>query len=109
MKATEGQTADKASTDLGEATFANSCLGCHAISGSGAGGTPGPNLTTFGDRNRVAGFLEHNEESLKAWIKNPEEFKPGNLMMNSDGTALFTVIYLMKKLKLLQLTSWAYQ
>ena len=29
----------------------------------------GPNLTTFGDRNRVAGFLEHNEESLKAWIK----------------------------------------
>ncbi|AUS85595.1 cytochrome c oxidase subunit II [Lysinibacillus capsici] len=87
MKATEGQTADKASTDLGEATFANSCLGCHAISGSGAGGTPGPNLTTFGDRNRVAGFLEHNEESLKAWIKNPEEFKPGNLMMNAEGTA----------------------
>lgn len=62
-------------------------MGCHAISGSGAGGTPGPNLTTFGDRNRVAGFLEHNEENLQAWIKNPEEFKPGNLMMNAEGTA----------------------
>ncbi len=87
MKATEGQTADKASTDLGEATFANSCLACHAVSGVGGTGGLGPNLTTFGDRNRVAGFLEHNEENLQAWIKNPGEYKPGNLMMNPDGTA----------------------
>lgn len=87
MKATEGQTASKDSTDLGEATFANSCLACHAVSGVGGAGGVGPNLTTFGDRNRVAGFLEHNEENLKAWIKNPGELKPGNLMMNPDGTA----------------------
>ncbi|WP_249713011.1 cytochrome c family protein, partial [Bacillus cereus] len=64
-----------------------SCLGCPWGTGSGAGGRPGPNLTTFGDRNRVAGFLEHTEENLKARIKNPEEFKPGNLMMNAEGTA----------------------
>lgn len=87
MQATEGQTADKASTDLGEATFANSCLGCHAVSGSGAAGGMGPNLATYGDRNRLAGFLDHTEEDLKAWIKNPEEFKPGNLMMNADASA----------------------
>ncbi|RKJ70474.1 cytochrome c oxidase subunit II, partial [Butyricicoccus sp. 1XD8-22] len=30
MKDTEGQTADAESTDLGEATFAANCLGCHA-------------------------------------------------------------------------------
>ncbi|MGE7114993.1 cytochrome c oxidase subunit II [Lysinibacillus sp. NPDC047702] len=85
MKATEGKVADKASTDLGEATFANSCLGCHAISGTGVSGAPGPNLTTFGDRNRVAGFLNHDEESLKAWIKDPEYYKPGNLMTGKYG------------------------
>lgn len=87
MQATEGQVADKASTDLGEATFANSCLACHAVSGSGSTPGVGPNLATFGDRNRVAGVLDHTEEDLKAWIEDPEAFKPGNLMMNADGTA----------------------
>ncbi|GLC87587.1 cytochrome c oxidase subunit II [Lysinibacillus piscis] len=85
MKATEGQVADKNAVDLGEKTFANNCLSCHAVSGVGGPGV-GPNLTAFGDRNRVAGFLEHNEENLKAWIKNPAEFKPGNLMMKQDGS-----------------------
>ncbi len=65
MQATEGQTASADSADLGEATFANSCLACHAVSGVGASGAMGPNLTTFGDRNRVAGVLEHNKESLE--------------------------------------------
>ncbi|PSL24574.1 cytochrome c oxidase subunit 2 [Planomicrobium soli] len=57
------------------------CIGCHAVSGVGAGNVmAGPNLATFGDRNRVAGILEHNEENLKAWIKEPQDFKPGNQM-----------------------------
>ncbi|WP_342581108.1 cytochrome c oxidase subunit II [Ureibacillus sp. FSL W7-1570] len=80
MKATEGQTASADSTDLGEATFAQNCLGCHAISAVTPAGAAGPNLTTFGDRNRVAGFLEHNKENVEAWIKDPEKYKPGNLM-----------------------------
>ena len=44
-----------------------------------AGGV-GPNLATFGDRNRVAGFMDHTEENLKNWINDPESYKPGNLM-----------------------------
>nr|WP_106783996.1 cytochrome c oxidase subunit II [Lysinibacillus timonensis] len=81
MQATEGQTADTESTDLGEATFAANCLGCHAVSAVGPGGVAmGPNLTTFGDRSHVAGFLEHNKENLQNWILDPEEYKPGNLM-----------------------------
>ena len=79
MQATEGATADKESSDLGEATFANSCLGCHAVSGV-AGNGLGPNLTTFGDRNRVAGYLEHTVENTTEWIVDPEPFKPGNTM-----------------------------
>lgn len=79
MQATEGQTADKESSDLGEATFANSCLGCHAVSGV-AGNGLGPNLTTFGDRNRLAGFMEHSVEETTNWIIDPEPYKPGNTM-----------------------------
>jgi cytochrome c oxidase subunit II len=85
MKATEGQTADKESSDIGEATFANSCLACHAISGTSPAGAIGPNLTTFGDRNRVAGFMDHTKEELVEWITNSDEVKPGNLMPSFNG------------------------
>ncbi|MGE7664117.1 cytochrome c oxidase subunit II [Ureibacillus composti] len=85
MQATEGQTASKDSTDLGEATFAANCLGCHAVSGAGASGAMGPNLTAFGDRNRVAGVLEHSKDSIETWVKNPESIKPGNLMTGAYG------------------------
>ena len=88
MQNTEGAVADENSTDLGEQVFADSCILCHAVSGAGDpnflgvehAGAQGPNLTTFGDRNRIAGFLDHDEESLKEWIKDPQAKKPGNQM-----------------------------
>ena len=83
MKATEGNTADANSSDAGEAAFANSCLGCHAISGVGTASVvplSGPNLATFGDRNRVAGVLEHTVEDTTAWIMDTQKYKPGNTM-----------------------------
>ena len=79
MKATEGNMADANSSDAGEAAFAQSCLGCHAVSAV-AGAGMGPNLTTYGDRNRTAGFMDHTEEALVDWIMDPEYYKPGNLM-----------------------------
>ncbi len=79
MQDTEGATADVNSTDAGEAAFANSCLSCHAVSAV-AGAGVGPNLTAFGDRNRVAGFKDHTVEDTVDWIMYPEENKPGNLM-----------------------------
>ncbi|MEK4228611.1 cytochrome c oxidase subunit II [Solibacillus sp. FSL H8-0538] len=85
MQATEGQVASKESSDLGEATFANSCLGCHAVSGVGVGGAMAPNLATFGDRNRVAGFLDHTEAEVVNWLQNSDELKPGNLMPLYDS------------------------
>ena len=98
MQATEGNTADANSSDAGEAAFANSCLGCHAVSAvSGAG--VGPNLTTFGDRNRVAGFMEHSVEETTNWIMDPEYYKPGNLMTDkytvSEADAQAIAEYLM--------------
>lgn len=56
------------------------CISCHATSGAVTATGVGPNMATFGDRNRVAGYLEHNEENLKNWIADPQEYKPGNLM-----------------------------
>lgn len=83
MKATEGNMADKESSDAGEAAFAQSCLGCHAVSAV-AGAGVGPNLTTFGDRNRTAGFMDHTEEAVVDWVMDGMEtdskLKPGNLM-----------------------------
>lgn len=65
----------------GEQLFVdNSCIGCHATSGAGSAGGQGPSLATFGDRNRIAGYLEHNKENLKGWIKNSQEYKEGNTM-----------------------------
>ena len=37
-----------------------------------------PNLANFGERETVAGILDHNEEELKRWLKDPEPIKPGN-------------------------------
>jgi cytochrome c oxidase subunit 2 len=56
----------------------NSCMGCHAIGSSPA--AVGPNLTNFGDRTKIAGFLEPTKENLVDWIMDPESIKPGNKM-----------------------------
>ena len=64
----------------GEDVFQQSCIGCHATSGVGESGAIGPNLATFGDRNRVAGFMDHTTEDLIEWIKYPQKYKPGNKM-----------------------------
>lgn len=81
----------KATTDLaqqGQEIFNNSCIGCHAVTPSNA--TPeaarmAPNLTNFGERENIAGILEHNEENLKKWIQDPESMKPGNKMTGAYG------------------------
>lgn len=90
--AMQEEEADAVEGDLaqqGEELFGQDglgCIACHATSGVGAGNIMlGPNLATFGDRNRIAGFLEHNEENLKGWITEPQEYKPGNLMPEASS------------------------
>lgn len=62
----------------GQQVFQQSCLSCHAIGNQG--GNLGPNLTNFGDREKIAGILEFNKENLVDWISDPQELKPGNKM-----------------------------
>jgi cytochrome c oxidase subunit II len=63
----------------GKELFNNSCMACHAIGSSPNVGV-GPNLTSFGDRTKVAGIKEYTKENIVSWILNPEDIKPGNKM-----------------------------
>ncbi|WP_071459319.1 cytochrome c oxidase subunit II [Bacillus massilinigeriensis] len=74
---------ETAKAQAGQEVFNKSCIGCHAV--TPANSTPekarvGPNLSNFGERERVAGILEHNKENVEKWIKDPESYKPGNKM-----------------------------
>ncbi|MBY0120836.1 cytochrome c oxidase subunit II [Bacillus sp. S/N-304-OC-R1] len=81
----------KATTDLaqaGQEIFNQSCIGCHAV--TPANTTPeaarlAPNLTNFGERERIAGILQHTPEDLKNWLSDPEKYKPGNKMTGTYG------------------------
>ncbi|MBS4207754.1 cytochrome c oxidase subunit II [Bacillus sp. FJAT-50079] len=70
-----------ATTDLakqGEEIFNQSCISCHAVSTDA--NSVGPNLANFGEREKVAGILDHTEEELKRWLEDPEKIKPANEM-----------------------------
>lgn len=73
-----------ASEQRGEQVF-NQCMACHDIAGTPSAELPvakiGPNLSNFGDRRTLAAGIRRNSMvNLKAWIKNPMQFKPGALM-----------------------------
>ncbi|MDQ0253855.1 cytochrome c oxidase subunit 2 [Evansella vedderi] len=62
----------------GRAIFEANCLSCHAIGNEG--GNFGPNLTNFGERTVYAGYMEATDENLENFIRDPQEWKPGNNM-----------------------------
>jgi cytochrome c oxidase subunit 2 len=62
---------------------AGGCISCHAIRGTVAAGVIGPDLTYVGSRSTIAaGLLENTPENLAKWIMDPQEVKPGNLMLD---------------------------
>jgi cytochrome c oxidase subunit 2 len=61
------------------------CPQCHAIRGTIAGGAFGPDLTHVGSRRTIAaGLLPNTTENLQRWIRDPQQFKPGNKMPGHD-------------------------
>ena len=61
--------------------MASSCVLCHAIAGTGAGGVTGPNLTHVASRlSLAAGTLPNTPGHLAGWIVDPQMLKPGNNM-----------------------------
>lgn len=59
------------------------CVACHNIAGAATVGTKiGPNLTHFGGRQLIAGWvLENNEANLATWLANPQAVKQGSDMV----------------------------
>ena len=57
------------------------CANCHTIEGTAATGTFGPDLTHLMSRATIAaGAAANTPQNLRAWIENPNTFKPGALM-----------------------------
>jgi cytochrome c oxidase subunit 2 len=59
----------------------NACMDCHTIRGTVATGRFGPDLTHLASRDTLgSGSLSNTPANLRAWIKDPDHFKPGVLM-----------------------------
>jgi cytochrome c oxidase subunit 2 len=57
------------------------CINCHAVAGTVSNGRFGPDLTHLMSRETLAaGAMPNTPENLKAWIEDPNTFKPGTLM-----------------------------
>ncbi len=66
-----------------ERFFATSCVNCHAIQGTSARGTFGPDLTHMMSRETLgSGAAPNTPENLRAWMRNPQAIKEGCLMPN---------------------------
>lgn len=94
-------TAHTPVSQQGQTLFAIHCSLCHSIDGpelesvanarldqflTGAenAAVPGPNLTDLRTRQTLAaGITDLTVENLRAWIKNPENIKPGNYMYSN--------------------------
>jgi cytochrome c oxidase subunit II len=63
----------------GRADFdAISCINCHSVDGTVAEGVFGPDLTKLMTRQTIgAGVAPLTSETLRAWLVDPQEMKPG--------------------------------
>jgi cytochrome c oxidase subunit 2 len=61
--------------------FIEHCGGCHAVRGTDARGTMGPDLSHLMQRRTLAsGSLPNDAATLASWIADPQALKPGSQM-----------------------------
>ncbi len=61
------------------------CPQCHTIRGTLAGAAFGPDLTHVGSRTTIgAGTLTNTPDNMRRWVRNSQDFKPGNKMPPHD-------------------------
>jgi cytochrome c oxidase subunit II len=64
-----------------EVFMASACNMCHAIAGTDAYASVGPDLSHIAGRRTIAaGALPNDRRNLRAWLENPQRVKPGNHM-----------------------------
>ncbi|HEY0884042.1 MAG TPA: cytochrome c, partial [Ramlibacter sp.] len=66
----------------GQDLFArNGCGLCHAVQGTAAGGTIGPDLSDVGRRAWLAaGTVRNTRDNMARWISDSQALKPGSRM-----------------------------
>lgn len=67
-----------------DAFLRHGCGACHAIRGTVADGTIGPDLTHVGGRRRIAGVVPNTVDGFRDWLRDPEAHKPGVRMPAFD-------------------------
>jgi cytochrome c oxidase subunit 2 len=78
------------------------CINCHSVNGTVGTGRFGPDLTHLMSRATLgSGALQNSPEALRAWIKSPDQFKPGVLMpaMNLNDADLDNLVAYLTTLK----------
>lgn len=83
--AAEAAPASEPASELGrqgmQLFLQNGCGACHAVRGTEADGTIGPDLTHVGGRLSLgAAALPNDAEAFARWIADNQHVKPGNLM-----------------------------
>jgi cytochrome c oxidase subunit 2 len=65
--------------------MAHGCGGCHAVRGTPAAGTIGPDLTHVGSRHSLAAArLPNDPQSFRRWLTDNQHIKPDNFMPEYD-------------------------
>ena len=85
-----------------ERFFSTSCVNCHAIQGTSAKGTFGPDLTHLMSRATIAaGAAQNTRDNLRLWVKDPSAIKHGSLMpaMQLSDADLDAVVSYMETLR----------
>jgi cytochrome c oxidase subunit 2 len=82
--AQKGNASSDPQLETARSTFLSlNCINCHTVSGTAATGTFGPDLSHLMSRATLgSGVLPNTVENLRAWVKDPQAIKRGNLMPN---------------------------
>lgn len=85
--ANEASPADTEEIAGEEVFLGSTCVGCHAIRGTEAAATVGPDLTHLAARETIAsGVLDNTRGNLATWILDPQSVKPGVTMPPTEFT-----------------------
>jgi cytochrome c oxidase subunit II len=80
----------------------NQCASCHTLRGTTARGRIGPDLTHLMSRKTIAALTIPNTSAyLRAWVRDPQRFKPGNKMpaLQLEGPELTQLMDFLRSLK----------
>jgi cytochrome c oxidase subunit 2 len=78
------------------------CSSCHAIAGTPANGTVGPDLTHLASRRTIAaGTMPMSEGNLYGWVEDPQSIKPSSHMptIGLEPDQLHAVVAYLETLK----------